>query len=54
MKDIFTAPFVDGMLKTIANKYRLGWDERSGGNISYLLDGKSSPMPCGKCAPSAS
>ena len=24
--------------KTTANMYRLGWDERNGGNISYLLD----------------
>ncbi len=26
------------MKKTTANMYRLGWDERNGGNISYLLD----------------
>ncbi len=26
------------MRKTTANMYRLGWDERNGGNISYLLD----------------
>ena len=38
MKDIFTAPFVEEMKKTTANMYRLGWDERNGGNISYLLD----------------
>ena len=38
MKDIFTAPFVEEMRKTTANMYRLGWDERNGGNISYLLD----------------
>ena len=38
MKDIFTAPFVAEMKKTTANMYRLGWDERNGGNISYLLD----------------
>lgn len=40
MKDIFTAPFVKEMMKTTANMYRLGWDERNGGNISYLLDEK--------------
>ncbi len=39
MKDIFTAPFVTEMRKTCANMYRLGWDERNGGNISYMLDG---------------
>ena len=38
MKDIFTAPFVEEMRKTTANMYRLGWDERNGGNISYLLE----------------
>lgn len=40
MKDILTAPFVDDMKKTPANMYRLGWDERNGGNISMLLDEK--------------
>ncbi len=38
MKDILCAPFVTEMRKTTANMYRLGWDERNGGNISYLLD----------------
>ncbi len=38
MKDIFTAPFVKEMQATTANMYRLGWDERNGGNISLLLD----------------
>ena len=38
MKDIFYAPFVEKMRNTTANMYRLGWDERNGGNISYLLD----------------
>ena len=38
MKDILTAPFVEEMKRTTANMYRLGWDERNGGNISYLLD----------------
>lgn len=38
MKDILTAPFVREMGKTTANMYRLGWDERNGGNISVLLD----------------
>ena len=38
MKDILTAPFVREMCDTTANMYRLGWDERNGGNISYLLD----------------
>ena len=38
MKNILDAPFMEEMKKTTANMYRLGWDERNGGNISYLLD----------------
>lgn len=37
-KNIFDAPFVAEMCDATANMYRLGWDERNGGNISYLLD----------------
>lgn len=40
MKNIFEAPFVREMEKTTANMYRLGWDERNGGNVSYLLEEK--------------
>ena len=40
MKNIFEVPFVREMCETTANMYRLGWDERNGGNISYLLDEK--------------
>ena len=36
-KDIKTAPFIREMCDTTANMYRLGWDERNGGNISYLV-----------------
>lgn len=35
--DVANAPFVKEMRETTANMYRLGWDERNGGNISYLL-----------------
>ncbi len=38
MKDILKAPFVEEMKRTTANMYRLGWDERNGGNISYMLE----------------
>ena len=38
MKDILTAPFVEEMKRATANMYRLGWDERNGGNISYMLE----------------
>ncbi|GFH41514.1 rhamnulose-1-phosphate aldolase [Lactococcus hodotermopsidis] len=38
--NILAAPFVQEMMKTTANLYRLGWDERNGGNISYRLDEK--------------
>lgn len=37
MKDIANAPFTMEMRKLTANMYRLGWDERNGGNVSYLL-----------------
>ena len=33
-----TAPFLREMMATASNMYRLGWDERNGGNISLLLD----------------
>lgn len=38
MKNILDAPFLRGMMKTTANMYRLGWDERNGGNISVMLE----------------
>lgn len=38
MRDILTAPFVEEIKAMTANMYRMGWDERNGGNISYLLD----------------
>lgn len=38
MKNIMNAPFVTEMRNTCQNMYRLGWDERNGGNISYMLD----------------
>lgn len=36
--DILQANYIQEMLETTANLYRLGWDERNGGNISYLLE----------------
>lgn len=41
MKNIMDVPFVEEMKKITANMYRLGWDERNGGNISYMLDEKA-------------
>ena len=38
MKNILTAPWMVEMIRTAANMYNHGWDERNGGNISYLLD----------------
>ena len=38
MKDIMNAPFLKEMCRTTANMYRLGWDERNGGNISWMLE----------------
>ena len=40
MKNILEAKFVKEMCDTTANMYRLGWDERNGGNISYMLEEK--------------
>lgn len=40
MKDIKNAPFLQEMIRMCSNMYRLGWDERNGGNISYILDEK--------------
>lgn len=40
MKNVLNAPFLKETAKTASNMYRLGWDERNGGNISYLLDEK--------------
>ncbi len=37
MKNILEAKFVKEMCDATANMYRMGWDERNGGNISYLL-----------------
>ncbi|MGI5958208.1 MAG: rhamnulose-1-phosphate aldolase [Massiliimalia sp.] len=37
MKDILKAPFVVDMCKLTANLYRLGWDERNGGNVSVMI-----------------
>lgn len=34
---IYAAPFLQEMLEATYNMWRLGWDERNGGNISYLL-----------------
>ena len=57
------APFVQEMALTCSNMYRLGWDERNGGNISLLLgEGELAPyaaqlcvkrtLPTGFCEPS--
>ena len=37
MYNIFEAPFVREMCDITSNMYRMGWDERNGGNISYRL-----------------
>lgn len=38
MKNILEAKYMQEMIKTTSNLYRLGWDERNGGNITQLLD----------------
>lgn len=37
MKDILNAPFIKEIRKITSNMYNQGWDERNGGNISYIL-----------------
>ncbi|MFS0781257.1 rhamnulose-1-phosphate aldolase [Bacillus sp. 1P06AnD] len=34
---LLNAPFVNEMMETTFNMWKLGWDERNGGNISFLL-----------------
>ncbi len=36
--NILSAPFIKKMGEITANMYRLGWNERNGGNISVLLE----------------
>lgn len=36
-KSVEEAPFLKEMRNTAYNMWRMGWDERNGGNISYLL-----------------
>ena len=38
MKPILESPIITDICDMTANMYRLGWDERNGGNISCLLD----------------
>ena len=38
MKDILTAPFLVEMVRTTTNMYNHGWDERNGGNVSWMLE----------------
>lgn len=37
MENILQAAFMKETVRTLSNLYRLGWDERNGGNLSYLL-----------------
>lgn len=38
MYNINEAPFLQEAVAMISNMYRMGWDERNGGNLSYCLD----------------
>ena len=38
MKNILSSPFLKEFVRTASNMYRLGYDERNGGNISMLLE----------------
>lgn len=37
MRDVLESTFIKEMVATISLMYRHGWDERNGGNVSYLL-----------------
>jgi len=37
-KDLAGAPFLKEFCRTASNMYRLGWDERNGGNISMIVE----------------
>lgn len=38
MKNIKNAKFLKEFTATLSNMYRLGWDERNGGNLSLMVD----------------
>lgn len=38
MQDILTAPFLTEFCRLTDTMYRMGWDERNGGNISVILN----------------
>ena len=38
MKNIIDSPIIKEFCSITDNMYRLGWDEKNGGNISYLLE----------------
>ena len=38
MENILNSNFLIEITKTCSNMYRMGWDERNGGNISLMLD----------------
>lgn len=40
MRNILNSPFIKEISSTASNMYRLGWNERNGGNISVLLEEK--------------
>lgn len=37
-QNILDAPFIKEMCEATFNMWNMGWDERNGGNISYLLE----------------
>lgn len=46
MQEIVNAPFMAEFIRTMENMYAHGWDEKSGGNLSLLLDDEQlAPYP---------
>lgn len=38
MDELYNCSFMQDIIEVTSNMYRLGWDERNGGNISYILN----------------
>lgn len=48
MTELTERKFFKDFCKTCENMYRLGWDERNGGNISLMLDAEDEKLFAGK------
>ena len=51
MNDIKSAKFFQEFVDTADNMYRLGWDERNGGNISLMVEPEDAEAVIGDSKP---